>query len=76
LVSVVRRGLLREIDFTIEAQNLRIARSFASETDVYVPEVYDEYCSTQMLVMGYVQGTKIKDIDPSGEYDAQGLAKK
>jgi ubiquinone biosynthesis protein len=75
LVSVVRRNLMREIDFRIEAQNLRIARSFASETDVFIPEVYNEYCSEQMLVMEYVQGKKIKDIGPSDEYDAQGLAK-
>jgi ubiquinone biosynthesis protein len=75
LVSVVRRNLVREIDFRIEAQNLRIARSFASETDVYIPEVYDEYCSEQVLVMEYVQGERIKDIDMGGEYDVQCLAK-
>jgi ubiquinone biosynthesis protein len=75
LVSVVRRNLIREIDFRIEAQNLRIARSFASETDVFIPEVYSGYCSEQMLVMEYVQGKKIKDIGPGDEYDAQGLAK-
>jgi ubiquinone biosynthesis protein len=74
LVSVVRRNLIREIDFGIEAQNLKIARTFASETDVHIPEVYNEYCSEQMLVMEYVQGKKIRDIDPVGE-DAQGLAK-
>ncbi len=74
LVSVVRRNLIREIDFRIEAQNLRIARTFATETDLIIPEVYDEYCSEQMLVMEYVQGEKIKDIDPDGE-DAQRLAK-
>jgi ubiquinone biosynthesis protein len=74
LVSVVRRNLIREIDFRIEAQNLRIARTFASETDVRIPEVYNEYCSEQMLVMEYIQGEKIRDIDPGGE-DAQGLAK-
>jgi len=74
LVNVVRRNLIREIDFRIEAQNLRIARTFASETDVIIPEVYNEYCSEQMLVMEYVQGKKIKDIDPGGGY-AQGLAK-
>ena len=45
IVSVVRRNLIREIDFTIEAQNLRIARSFAAETDVYIPEIYIKYCS-------------------------------
>ncbi|MEX1327027.1 MAG: AarF/UbiB family protein [Desulfobacterales bacterium] len=75
LVSVVRRNLIREIDFRIEAQNLRIARSFALQTDVYIPEVHHEYCSEQMLVMEYVQGEKIKDIDPGDEFDAQGLAK-
>jgi ubiquinone biosynthesis protein len=74
LVSVVRRNLIREIDFGIEAQNLRIARTFASETDVHIPEVYNEYCSEQMLVMEYVQGEKIRDIDIGGE-DAQDLAK-
>ena len=74
LVNVVRRNLIREIDFRIEAQNLRIARTFASETDVIIPEVYNEYCSEQMLVMEYVQGKKIRDIDPGGG-DAQGLAK-
>ena len=74
LVSVVRRNLIREIDFRIEAQNLRIAGSFASKTDVYIPEVHNEYCSEQMLVMEYVQGEKIRDIDPGGE-DAQDLAK-
>jgi ubiquinone biosynthesis protein len=75
LVSVVRRNLISEIDFRIEAQNLRIARSFASQTDVYIPEVHHEYCSEQMLVMEYVQGEKIKDIDPGDKFDAQGLAK-
>jgi len=75
LVSVVRRNLIREIDFRIEAQNLRIARTFASETDVIIPEVYNQYCSEQMLVMEYVQGEKIKDFDPGDEFDAQGLAK-
>ena len=75
LVSVVRRNLIREIDFRIEAQNLRIAGSFASQTDVYIPEVHHEYCSEQMLVMEYVQGEKIKDIDPGDKFDAQGLAK-
>jgi len=74
LVNVVRRNLIREIDFRIEAQNLRIARTFASGTDVIIPEVYNEYCSEQMLVMEYVQAEKIKDIDPGGE-DAQSLAK-
>ena len=74
LINVVRRNLIREIDFRIEAQNLRIARTFASEADVIIPGVYSEYSSEQMLVMDYVQGKKIRDIDADDE-DAQGLAK-
>jgi predicted unusual protein kinase regulating ubiquinone biosynthesis (AarF/ABC1/UbiB family) len=37
---------------------LRIARTSASETDVHIPEVYNEYCSEQILVMEYVRGKK------------------
>ena len=74
LVRVVRRNLMREIDFRIEAQNLKIARTFASDTDVHIPEVHIKYCGEQILVMEYVKGRKIKDIDPGGEH-AQGLAK-
>ena len=74
LVGVVRRSLIREIDFRTEAQNLRIARAFASETEVQIPKVYNEYCSEHLLVMEYVPGEKIRDIDPDRE-DALRLAK-
>ena len=74
LVGVVRRSLIREIDFRTEAQNLRIASAFASETEVQIPKVYNEYCSEHLLVMEYVPGEKIRDIDPDRE-DALRLAK-
>jgi len=74
LVGVVRRSLIREIDFRIEAHNLRIAGIFASETDVHIPKVYNEYCSEHLLVMEYVLGKKIRDLDLGSE-DALGIAK-
>jgi ubiquinone biosynthesis protein len=74
LVSVLRRSLIREIDFRIEAQNLKIASTFAADTDVHIPEVYHDYCSEHLLIMEYVQGKKIRDIDP-GREDAFDLAK-
>ena len=73
LVSVLRRSLIREIDFRIEAQNLKIASTFAADTDVHIPKVYHEYCSEHLLVMEYVQGEKIRDIGP-GREDACDLA--
>jgi ubiquinone biosynthesis protein len=74
LVSVLRRSLIREIDFRIEAQNLKIASTFAADTDIHIPKVYHDYCSEHLLIMEYVQGEKIRDIDP-GREDAFDLAK-
>ena len=74
LVSVLRRSLIREIDFRIEAQNLKIASTFAADTDVHIPKVYHDYCSEHLLIMEYVRGEKIRDIDP-GREDAFDLAK-
>jgi ubiquinone biosynthesis protein len=64
LVRVTRRNLLRELDFTREARNMRIACSYASDDSaVYIPRVYEDYCSEQLLVMEYIQGTKLKNMD-------------
>jgi len=40
-----------------------------------VPEAYDEYCSEQVLVMEYLEGTKLKDLDALPRDDAEILAK-
>ena len=74
LVNVLRLSLINEIDFRKEAQNLRIASSFASETEVHIPKVYNDYSGEHILVMEYVSGEKIKDLDP-GRENAFGLAK-
>lgn len=64
LVRVTRRNLLRELDFSREARNMKIARSYnTDDSAVYIPRVYREYCSQQVLVMEFIQGTKLKDID-------------
>jgi ubiquinone biosynthesis protein len=64
LVRVTRRNLLNEIDFTREARNMKIARTYAADSsDVYIPEVYDDYCSEEVLVTEYIHGAKIKETD-------------
>jgi len=64
LVRVTRRNLIRELDFSREARNMRIARSYnTDDSAVYIPQVYKEYCSQQVLVMEFIQGTKLKDLD-------------
>ena len=76
IVRVIRRYLLQEIDFTREARNMRIARSFTEDRkDVSVPDVYEEYCSQQLLVMEYIHGTRLKDLQIRSLAEADTLAK-
>ena len=75
LANVIRRNLMKEIDFTIELRNMKIARSYASETDIYIPKAYDQYSSQKLLVMEFVQGAKFKDVAAGSEYNAERVAK-
>lgn len=76
LVRIIRRNLLRELDFTREARNMKIARSAMDEEEgIYIPEAYDEYCREQVLVMEYLEGTKLKDLEALPRDDAEILAK-
>jgi len=76
LVRVIRRDLLRELDFTREARNMKIARGYAAESDTYIPEVYDDYCFEQLLVTEFIQGVQLKDLDSIGLEDPEALAKR
>jgi hypothetical protein len=62
LVNVIRRNLTKELDFSIELRNMKIARSYASETEVYIPKAFEEYSSKKVLVMEFVQGARFKDV--------------
>jgi len=76
LVRVTRRNLLREIDFTREARYMRIARSYQNdESKVYIPKVYDDYCTHRLLITEFIQGTKLKDLDPQQLEAPEVLAK-
>jgi ubiquinone biosynthesis protein len=76
LVRVTRRNLLRELDFKREARNMKIAKSYAGEhSEIYIPEVYEEYCTERLLVMEYVQGTKLKNLDTTALTDPESMAK-
>lgn len=76
LVRVTKRNLLRELDFKREARNMKIAKSYAGENSkVYIPEVYEEYSTEGLLVMEYVQGTKLKDLKTETLTDRESTAK-
>ncbi|MCA1577853.1 MAG: AarF/ABC1/UbiB kinase family protein [Acidobacteria bacterium] len=73
----LRKSLLRELDFTIEARNLRsIGESLAEFDQIVVPEPIDNYGTTRVLTMEYIPGKKITTLSPLRlmEIDASSLA--
>src|ERR1044071_7924971 len=61
----LRQSLLRELDFTIEANNLRsIGHSLVEFEQIVVPEPIDDYTTTRVLTMEYINGKKITALNP------------
>jgi len=77
LVNEIRTALRRELDFMREARNMKIFKgNFAANSEIYTPELFENYCSEQMLTMELVSGTKLKDLDLSALEDRESLAKR
>jgi len=61
----LRKSLLRELDFTIEANNLHtIAQNLAEFDNIIIPEPVDDYTTTRVLTMEYIEGKKITSLNP------------
>ena len=74
IVETYARTLSKEIDYAIEAANItRFSRNFRDNPTVYVPKVYTDHSSSRVLVMEYVSGIKVSDLD---RLDADGLDRK
>jgi len=65
LFKELKRALLRELNFTLEARNMQIvSQIMAGEKDVIIPEVYDLWTRPSVLTMDLVEGIKLKDLNP------------
>jgi predicted unusual protein kinase regulating ubiquinone biosynthesis (AarF/ABC1/UbiB family) len=63
-VHEFERVLAEEMDYRREAENAkRFKRNFASWTDVHVPKIHDEFTSERLLVMDFIEGVKVTDLD-------------
>ena len=61
----LRKSLLRELDFTIEANNLHmIGQNLAEFEDIVIPEPIDDFTTTRVLTMEYITGKKITALNP------------
>ena len=66
IVRVTRRSLLRELDFTQEARNMRTARSFLSaDSGITIPKVHLEATTSKLLLMEFIRGTPLGEVDPA-----------
>lgn len=61
----LRKSLLRELDFTIEANNLlTISQNLAEFEYLIIPEPIDDFTTTRVLTMEYIEGKKITALNP------------
>lgn len=59
MVSEFVEAVLKETDLANERRNqLRFIRSFADDTTVHIPRVYEKYCTAGVLTMEYIDGIK------------------
>jgi ubiquinone biosynthesis protein len=61
----LRKSLLRELDFTIEANNLHtIGQNLSEFEELVIPEPIDDFTTTRVLTMEYISGKKITSLNP------------
>jgi ubiquinone biosynthesis protein len=64
-VSELRHSLANEIDFELEAANLRrFATNLKSYTRLYVPQPLDDFTTARVLTMDRVGGIKVTHVPP------------
>lgn len=77
IVESLRRSLLQELDYRLEAANLKLMRESLKEFEhILIPAPIDDYSSGRVLTMEYVTGQKITQFSPLVrlEMDGPGLA--
>ncbi|NNK90428.1 MAG: AarF/ABC1/UbiB kinase family protein, partial [Saprospiraceae bacterium] len=73
LVKMFEDSITEELDFKLEAMNLRyFQKMFVGNDNVYVPEYYDELCTDKVICIEYVHGYKITDMDNLKRFKVSG----
>jgi ubiquinone biosynthesis protein len=65
ILTALRKSLLRELDFSIEANNLvAIGNNLAEFEHIVVPEPIDDFTTSRVLTMEFIPGKKITTLSP------------
>lgn len=61
-IATFEKSLLEELSLTNEKHNIQqFALNFKDNKETYVPKIYEEFCSNNILCMEYIDGIKITD---------------
>ena len=64
VVAEYEKTILNELDLMREAANAsQLRRNFLGSDQLYVPEVYFDYCRTNAMVMQRIHGVPVSDMD-------------
>jgi ubiquinone biosynthesis protein len=77
MLEELRKNLMRELDYRQEAHNLSTFREHLRDfPQIIVPAPIPDYCTSRVLTMEYVPGTKITEMSPLArmEFDGEALA--
>ena len=70
MLEEFRKGLLRELDYRREAVNLvTLGKNLRRYERIVVPQPVDDYTTSRVLTMDYIEGTKITEISPLARID-------
>jgi ubiquinone biosynthesis protein len=62
IVDEFRKYTERELDFSFEMRNLRkFYDFFKGDATVVIPKIYEEYCTSKVLVMEFIDGIPLKE---------------
>jgi predicted unusual protein kinase regulating ubiquinone biosynthesis (AarF/ABC1/UbiB family) len=75
MLDQFRKSVLRELDYRLEANNLRTLREQLRDYHrVIVPAPIDDYCTPRVLTMEYVPGKKVTEMSPLARMEFDGAA--
>jgi ubiquinone biosynthesis protein len=69
IVHVFERSMGKEMDYKNEARNIeRFKATYQFEKKLYIPKVYKRYSTNKVLIIEFVNGCKISDINQLKEW--------
>lgn len=62
LIGEFAQQIEKELDFRIEAQNMRrFALNFAEDEIIHIPDIYPKYCTKKVITMEFLDGIPISE---------------